>query len=385
MGAADRALLLAALASVSAVGQTRLLVGGHSDATLTYEEFEAPRLTPGSPEATAHLRAHGYVVLAGVLNATELQMARELQWEFMEGSGKGIRRAEPTTWHRIKTNQYGIVWGSGAGQSAFMWYIRSAPRLVGAFAALWGIDSLELLTSFEGIGMFPPVELEASWGSPLAEGWFHTDQNGLSRPGLWTLQSFTSLFDQDATTGAFVVVPGSHLGHRGVTKRALAEAPGTPRSQQFLMVSPDDPVLTASPPRLIRCKAGDSVVWDSRTVHCNTPGGAQRLSTVTEAPKPELRRVAAYVSMAPRYRATEQTILLRKRAVLLSQSCTHWPFEATCVPPERAPPRPPELSALQLSLAGLTAEDGLVIAEARKLYGTGRSSQRLHDDTELRL
>lgn len=388
-------ILCAALAAFSIAGGVgapqRFLIGGHGPAVMSYEHYDAPRLPPGSAEALAHLRTHGYVVLASVFNESELDTARSLLWSFLEGAGKGVNRSEPESWHQIHVNRYGICWS--AGQSEFMWFIRSAPRLVAAFAAFWNVPASELLASFEGFGAFPPVELERTWSAGgLAEGWFHTDQNGLSRPGLWTIQSFTSLHDQDEATGAFVVVPGSHLEHDAVTRRAMQSAPGTPAGQQFLMVASNDPILTARPPKLIRCKAGDTVLWDSRTVHCNTPslrskvpwrpsvqsaageaaGGAggpasPPVNDVGHKAPLDLLRVAAYVSMAPRARATDEVLRLRRRAVLLSQACTHWPFEATCIPPEQQPPPPPDLNELQLSLAGLSPEDGRMIAEARRV------------------
>jgi len=40
---------------------------------------------------------------------------------------------------------------------------------------------------------------------------------------------------------------------------------------RFLMLPPNDPLLRSSPPHLVRCRAGDALLWDSRTVHCNTP------------------------------------------------------------------------------------------------------------------
>ncbi|KAG8466152.1 hypothetical protein KFE25_001908 [Diacronema lutheri] len=387
-------LLHVGIAAAVPATDSRFLVGGHGGVAMSFDlEHDAPRLEPGSAEARAHLAEHGYAVLASVLNETELRTARELLWRFMEGTRKGIRRADPRTWHRIGPNQFGIVWNSGAGQSELMWHVRSAPRLLEFFSSFWGVGRAELLTSFEGFGVMPPTELESSWGA-LAEGWFHTDQNGASRPGLWTVQSFTSLHDQDETTGAFVVVPGSHLEHAAVTRRALRAAPGTPRTQQFLLVPPDDSILTARRPRLIRCRAGDAVVWDSRTVHCNTPpltrevpwrptverqsgmargsfgpdGSALPSPPLEPHPPnfPDFLRVVAYVSMAPRARATPAVLLARRRAVLNAQACTHWPFEATCVPPDDELPPPPDLGELQLDLAGLSAEDGALIAAARR-------------------
>ena len=58
----------------------------------------------------------------------------------------------------------------------------------------------------------------------------------MSRPGRQTVQSFTSLYDQDASTGAFVVVPRSHKRHKQVTKRVYRARPDTPDEQQFLML-----------------------------------------------------------------------------------------------------------------------------------------------------
>ena len=34
--------------------------------------------------------------------------------------------------------------------------------------------------------MFPPAAVEGDWS--LGEAWYHTDQNGVSRPGLQTIQ-----------------------------------------------------------------------------------------------------------------------------------------------------------------------------------------------------
>lgn len=319
----------------------RLLVGGHSSSTLEYDlEHDAPRLPPGSDEALEHLRTHGYVVLAGVLNASEVEAARERLWSFLEGAGAGVRRHDPRTWGRVEPNQYGIVWNHGAAHSELMWRVRTAPALLQTFERLWGTD--DLLVSFEGFSFFPPVEHEGDFGTPLAEGWFHTDQNGVSRPGLQTIQSFVSLYDQDASTGAFLVVPGSHEHHGALTARVRAARPGTPDDQQFLLVPPDDPLLTAAPPTLVRCRAGDAVLWDSRAVHCNTPSLARTTAwrrtaraeppahTVASPPQPA--RVVAYASFAPRVRAPHAVLGARKRAFFMSQACTHWPFDAKCVP-----------------------------------------------------
>ena len=391
-----------------------------------------PRFDPGL-EALEYLTREGYVVLRSVLNVEDLSYARSLFWSFLEGIG--VDRENPMTWAKVQPNPYGIVWGFGSGQSRFMWHIRTRPRLLEMFERFW--NTSDLIASFEGFSMFPPREVEPYWD--LGEAWFHTDQNGVSRPGQQTIQSLTLLYDQDESSGGFIVVPRSHRQHNRVTKRVYKAAPHTSGSQQFLMLPPNDPILfkphpphfvrspppcrhplphgdrplplprhsyplpslvwlcihlagSLSPGKLVvwdrmgsspsslprdldtnlRAKAGDAIIWDSRTVHCSTPPlGEQRSSTPPLAAKrrdfvlsqnqdgsiglpemqdfPELAsvadddsqrrleeeslallpphetaprptRVAAYCAVAPRARATDEVLRLRQHAMLIGQT-----------------------------------------------------------------
>ena len=187
---------------------------------------EVPRFDPG-PEALAYLQREGYVVVKSVANSTELAQARALLWDFMESAGVGVSRDKPASWQLMNPNQYGIVWGFGSGQSKFLWHIRMLPRLREMFDLVWGdgAPAPQLLSSFEGFSFFPSAAHEAA--STIAEGWFHTDQNSVSRPGRQTVQSLTSLWDQDESTGAFIVVPRSHTRHAGVTRRVYRARPNT--------------------------------------------------------------------------------------------------------------------------------------------------------------
>ena len=64
--------------------------------------------------------------------------------------------------------------------------------------------------------MFPPASVEDEWPSPRAG-------STPTRAGLQTIQSFTSLYDQDEHTGAFVVVPRRASDHLGVTQRVYED------------------------------------------------------------------------------------------------------------------------------------------------------------------
>lgn len=362
---------------------------------------DVPRFEPGQ-EAVEYLRREGYVVLANVMDQAEVAHARELFWSFLEGVDvqPPIRRDEPLTWARVKPNTYGIVWGHGSGQSRLMWFVRSRPRLLRFFELFW--NTSDLIGSLEGFSFFPPEEAAASW--QLGEAWLHTDQNGRSRPGLQTIQSATTLWPQDESSGGFVVVPRSWKKHGALTNRIYARSPRTPPSQQFLMVPPDDPLLyKPRRPRLLTTDAGDAVVWDSRTVHCSTPplarrrldrqppadaatgGPAAETEAVAEAARPA--RAVAYCSLAPRERASESVILERQAALAAQQTCTHWPFDATCLPPpananERAADGVRCVDARAKRFIGLTAAQSISWAAA--MGGRARARAGLFETPEPR-
>ena len=124
-------------------------------------------------------------------------------------------------------------------------------------------------------------------------GWYHVDQNALrpGRQGKVCVQGLVTLCDADETTGGLVVVPGSHKHHDAMCARSkIAKSVG-----DFLPVPADDPVMIGgdSPgPCLVCARAGDLIVWDSRTVHCNTPS-LVALGRVTEAEAAEPAAEAA--------------------------------------------------------------------------------------------
>jgi hypothetical protein len=89
-------------------------------------------------------------------------------------------------------------------------------------------------------------------------------------------------------------------------------------------------------PRLVKCKAGDLVVWDSRTFHCNTPALVYKERNITSNEQVELLRIVAYICMSPLSMFTpdmeecqnlEEFRQLREQFVRDRKTCTHWPLE----------------------------------------------------------
>ena len=103
------------------------------------------------------------------------------------------------------------------------------------------------------------------------------------------------------------------------------------------------------------------MLWDSRTVHCSSPGAGP--TPATNPDSPELLRVASLVCMMPKARSNEQVIAKRRLAVTNRISTTNWsdrwvnadefPMVLSAGDPTKYQlPPVPELDALQLALVG---------------------------------
>lgn len=212
---------------------------------------------------------------------------------------------------RLGIPEMGIVKAGGAGQSELAWYVRTRPAVRRAFSRVWGTD--QLLTSFDGFNIFLPWQY--GFQKTMA-GWLHADQ-GHRKQGLHGVQGFVALNAQDASTGGFLVVPGSHHLHQtwvtdttfGTANDFVRVLGGAARPLHYL------------PRRLVSCQPGDLVIWDSRCIHCNTPAVLQ-----PRTPKGELLRMAVYVCMLPKKFATDENLRARQVAYKMGMSSNHWPL-----------------------------------------------------------
>jgi ectoine hydroxylase-related dioxygenase (phytanoyl-CoA dioxygenase family) len=273
-------------------------------------------------EFLSYLEEHGYAVVAGVADAQQVEKAQDLLWDFFENlEGYSLRRDDPSTWSNdswLPSPTNGIMSGFGFGQCKFMWHLRLLPKVKKAFAAIW--KTTDLLVSFDGGNMFRPWKYDSSWVTQ--GGWFHVDQNHFrpNRQGKVCVQGLVTLCDADETTGGLLVVPGSHLHHERVCEKF-------PHYSDFVPLDKDDPLL-ADGSVLVCAKAGDLILWDSRTVHCNTP--ALNASEDLVAPKDQtndwkLIRQVGYVCMTPASFATKEVIEARKGCFVDGHSNSHWP------------------------------------------------------------
>lgn len=282
-------------------------------------------------EWLSYLQEHGYVVIASVADATAVERARSLMWDFLEGAANmKIKRQDVSTWGKesgwLPSQGNGLLGGGGFEHSAFCWHARLLPGVQQAFRAIWGCD--DLIVSFDGGNVFRPWATKPEWRTE--GGWWHVDQNASlpGKDGRVCVQGLVTFTDATPATGGLCVIPASHRGFKEVCQRAYSHL----LPCDFVPVQVGDPVFELGG-RLVCAKAGDLLLWDSRCVHCNTPGKVEAEvagdidSSKDANAEAELLRVVGYVCMTPTALAPQDVLDKRKDAFINNIGTNHWPHE----------------------------------------------------------
>ncbi|CAF1026016.1 unnamed protein product [Adineta steineri] len=323
-------------------------------------EFDSPRFTVNDAEQIQqgidHLNEHGYAVFSTVLSPNEITLNIDLLWEHFESllPPYFIKRDDAKTWDDAWPGapEFGILSDDGFGHSQFMWSIRGNPNVKKIFTEIW--KTPELLVSFDAAGCFRDWHINPFWKT--VSGWYHCDQNPMEKSNRCSIQGFVSLTDNDESTGGLVVVPQSHKHFDELRSIADKNNAGT----NSINVPKTHSLLQQFQPRLVKCQAGDLVVFDSRCIHCNTPGldtnsNIKKIKSSIKSQYPRLLRIVAYICMSPtamvppdkldKFRET------RKGLVIDRKSCTHWPAELhVSGGPQHGIAKPLRLSTYQQSL-----------------------------------
>jgi len=301
--------------------------------------YEPPKFEVGDPAALQYLDEFGYVVFKNVATEEEVIQARNLFWDFAEDvkgfeGTQALSRNDPSTWDSVfwMGDPYtGIVFRYGIGQSPFLWYCRSLPKVKKAFVGIWNDD--DLLTSYDGCGVFRPPEFNPKWQTK--GGWFHIDQNVYRKPGRHAVQGLLNLYPSGDYDGGFVVVPRStHM-----IEKAFKENDNIcskEHSRDFVRMTPEyswwKNARAAAKnnydyrPVKLCLAVGELALWDSRVIHCNCP--ATKMSDDPQAAR-TLKRLAAYICMTPTKSAKNLDELIAQRVFAFQKgiSTTHWPHD----------------------------------------------------------
>ena len=182
-----------------------------------------PELTPTPLAAddregiSAHLAEHGYAVVEGVASPEELVTADALLWEEHLTGRLGWARDDPRTWRDTSGYADGIM--TTAAHCEAMWYVRSLPKVVSAFAIACG--TAELVAAFDAMSINRPLSTgeesvrqraaRSYAHGKLNAGTLHThhDQEGYGGQER-ICYGIVPLYDMNKATGATAIVPGSH-------------------------------------------------------------------------------------------------------------------------------------------------------------------------------
>eukprot|EP01084_Bolivina_argentea_P041961 77463_1 len=227
---------------------------------------QAPyRFSTFCDKANSYLNTNGFCVIKNALNLKEVNISRNLLWDFLTSIGWDKRYSK--TWNFTKEEGHcdvGIMWGHGIGHSKLQWFIRKNKNVLNTFAKLWNCSPNELITSFDGIGIFRPWYLNEKWKT--IHSWYHIDQNTRTKPNRVTVQGYVCLYDQNETTGTMQLIPKSNLFTKDYKNVNISEN----NSSDYIGISKHNKLLKMKQ-ILLCCKAGDLILWDSRTIHCNAP------------------------------------------------------------------------------------------------------------------
>lgn len=282
----------------------------------------SPRFCVDDPELVNYLDKYGYVVVNLQVEPKILDEIKDSLWQFLEKHFVGWKRQCPDTWDakdvpgNIWGPDKGIIYGGGIGQSEFLWRIRTLKGVQEAFAKVWGDE--DLITSFDGANIFRPWntnEEVARTDRKTNGGWWHVDQGRKKSGKKCAVQGLVSLFDADSSTGGLCVMPSTQDRHEEVVQDSLS-------STDFVTVQPYLPGFDTMERRLVCCKAGDLILWDSRTIHCNTPAPEPNGQTPDN-----LLRAVGYVCMTPRSFATRDVLEMRREGYSYGVTTSHWPHE----------------------------------------------------------
>ena len=264
--------------------------------------------------ARTHLDERGFVVFRSVLDAAEVDRANELFFDYLEAFGSGVVRQDAESWGDDKwppcAGDAGILPWFGIGQSPFMWYVRTRPRVAAAYRQTWGLDAdAALASSFDGCCAWGP-------GQKTRSGWLHVDQDALRGDKLEMLQGLVHLSRPvSAATGGLVLVDRSHRTVFPRLAEQYGEALRANAGDDYFELGADDdayvdPICCLDP--------GDVIIWDSRGAHASHP------PTEPSGDPASLVRLCAYVCMAPP--SPDEAVRRARRAAFDDgQTTTHWP------------------------------------------------------------
>ena len=290
-----------------------------NDFNIKIEYKHVPRFDSGSDKSIDYLESEGYVIIKNALTANEASKTLDLLWDYLENLGTGIDRTNPMTWSDDKwptCAHGGIIPSYGIGHSEAQWFVRGVPNVKKAFAKVWGTN--DLLTSFDGVSLWRPWNIDPSWKTQSGQAWFHIDQHPISKPGKQCIQGLINLLPTSKEIGGNVVIPKSHNFFKDLPEEYKERVERLPLDIDHFRFPHDDPKLSSEPAVMAHMEPGDMLLWDSRTIHCSSSGSSLPDGTN------DLIRAASLICMMPKKLSSKEILDKRIHAAENLVSTTNW-------------------------------------------------------------
>jgi hypothetical protein len=239
------------------------------------------------------LREKGYTIVPGVFSKEKVQKARDLFFHWIKSAPDVFR-------HHLHSSFQGLMKFGEVGHQKHAWFIKTDPDVQRVFKDLWKTE--DLVTGFDGTCWIPE-----DWMSEDV-CWTHTDQSA-SAKGLTCIQGFVSLTDN--VERSFVVYEGSHLLHEPYMKQN-----GFTGARNWRLIDKTYLETIQSTRKVLTVRAGDMVLWDSRTFHQNQFGTRYE------------ERLVQYVCYLPKHHPSNTPGMQRTRKKYYEKrrSTSHWPY-----------------------------------------------------------
>ena len=248
------------------------------------------------------LQEKGYVIIPNVYDKNEV----ENYWKEFDKWRTNVADLEYL--HNIIDGN-GIFKHHQVGHQRFAWEARTNPKILAIFKKLWNTD--ELVTSFDGCCFYP------SYYKNNVIYWTHSDQSSMKK-GLNCYQSFLSLTDNCERT--FIVYEGTHNYHQHYFETMGIEEP-----RDWNIIDKDYLMNNhLGKQKFLNVKAGDLVIWDSRTFHQNTCGSINCNE----------ERLIQYLCYLPKHNEKNDDKQQKQRRKFFEKKRTtsHWPYPMNVVP-----------------------------------------------------
>lgn len=253
----------------------------------------------------AHLADQGFVVVGGFISRDDSERIVEEMKSCLQKFSSKLTDDEKS-WTLAKNYPFMLHGGmvQYIAHTKFQWELRE--KVAPVFAEVWDCKPTDLATSFDGL-CYMNGNRKYRKQDPLS--FVHSDQSP-KKDYLWSVQGLVSLCDNRETDGGLVLIPGSHKLHQEFFKK-IGKNNESADWYKFSDEEKKDPIFKDFVK--VCGKAGDFMMWDSRTLHCNTVPTSQNI------------RACVYICQIPKSKVPKKTREKRESIWLAKRCSNHYP------------------------------------------------------------